>query len=581
LLGSEEALVLHGGGNTSVKGTHTNILGESVGAIYVKASGSDMGTIEPEGHPSLDFASLRKLRALEDLDYQRMMEEFRTRLFNPRAATPSLETLAHAFLPLKFIDHTHADAILALTNQADGERLVREALGYEVIVLPYIRLGFKLAKAVAATYEASRQARGMVWIRHGIVTWGETAQQSYSTMIELMSRAGEFAAQRATNPLRVTVQTPLEAASKRVVQIAPVLRGLLAQPSGDPDRPYRRVILLPLTTREVLDFVDSNRSRELALTPPLTSDHLIRTKGLPLWVNTPCYDDAAKLRERLSKAIQDYSAQYEAYVARHAANIPAGVTPFDSRPRVILLPGLGTLFAGKDVKAARIGRDITAHTLAVKSRVAAIGNYQGLSEEHLFEMEYHSFQQAKLGASEEPALAREVALVTGAAGAIGSAICEGLLEQGCHVAATDLAEDALQSLVDALRTKYGEHVVGVRLDVTDPASVSQAFAAVIEIWGGIDLVVVNAGIAMVVPLAELSLDAFRRLERVNVEDTLLVISEAGRHFKAQGTGGDIILVSTKNVFAPGAKFGAYSATKAAAHQLAGSPAWNWPNSAYA
>ncbi|MBZ5515224.1 MAG: bifunctional aldolase/short-chain dehydrogenase [Acidobacteriia bacterium] len=568
LLGSEEALVLHGGGNTSVKGTHTNILGESVPAIFVKASGFDMGTIEPEGHPGLDLASLRKLRALADLDDQQMMDEFRARLFNPRAATPSLETLVHAFLPPKFIDHTHADAILALTNQTGGEKLIREVLGDEVIVLPYIRPGFKLAKAVAAAYEASPQARGMVWMKHGMVTWGQTAQQAYSTMIELVSRAEDSVAKRATNPLRVAVQTPLEAASKRVVQVAPILRGLLAEPSGDPDRPYRRAILLPLTTREILDFVNSDRGRELALTPPLTSDHLIRTKGLPLWVDAPHYDDPAKLREQLSKAIQDYSAQYDAYVARHAANIPVGVAPFDSQPQVVLMPGLGALCAGKDVQAARIARDITAHTLAVKSRVAAMGSYEGLSEEHLFEMEYHSFQQAKLGASEEPALAREVALVTGAAGAIGSAICEGLLEQGCHVAATDLAEDALKSLVDTLRTRYGERALGVPLDVTDPASVVQAFAAVIETWGGIDLVVVNAGIAMVAPLAELSLESFRKLERVNVEGTLLVISEAGRHFKTQGTGGDIVLVSTKNVFAPGAKFGAYSATKAAAHQLA-------------
>jgi len=568
LLGAEPDLVLHGGGNTSVKGTHTNILGERVPAIYVKASGHDMAAIETDGHPGLDLVSLRKLRALDDLRDEPMMDEFRAGLFNPHAATPSVETLVHTFLPPKFIDHTHADAILALTNQPEGEKLIREALGDEVTVLPYIRPGFKLAKAVAAAYEANPQARGMVWMKHGIVTWGETAQQSYSATIELVARAEDFLAKQTAKPLKVAVQTPVEKARGRVTQVAPILRGLLAQPSGDQDRPFRRVILLPLTTRDVLDFVDSDRGRELALTPPLTSDHLIRTKALPLWIDAPRYEDSTKLRDQLSKAIQDYSAQYGAYVDRHAAHIPAGVGRFDFLPRVILMPGLGALCSGKDVKAAKITCDITAHTLAVKSRVAAMGSYEGLSEEHLFEMEYHSFQQAKLGPSAELPLAREVALVTGAAGAIGSAICEELLEQGCHVAATDLAGDALSSLVEDLRKKFGDHVIGVPLDVTDPESVAQAFSAVNGTWGGIDLVVVNAGVAMVAPLAEINLDSFRKLERVNVEGTLLVIGEAARHFKIQGTGGDIVLVSTKNVFSPGSRFGAYSATKAAAHQLA-------------
>ncbi|MBZ5545180.1 MAG: bifunctional aldolase/short-chain dehydrogenase [Acidobacteriia bacterium] len=568
LLGAEPDLVLHGGGNTSVKGTHTNLLGERVPAIYVKASGFDLEGIEPAGHSGLDLVPLKKLRALDDLGDETMMEEFRTRLFNPHAATPSLETLVHAFLPAKFIDHTHADAILALTNQTNGEKLIREALGDEVTVLPYIRPGFKLAKAVAEAFEGKPQARGMVWLKHGIVTWGETAQQSYSTMIELVSRAEDLLSKRATKALKVAVQTPAEKARGRVTQVAPILRGLLAQPSGDQDRPFRRSILVPLTTHDVLAFVDSDRGRELALTPPLTSDHLIRTKALPLWIDAPCYDDPTKLRDQLSKAVQDYSAQYGAYVARHAAHIPGGVSRFDPLPRVVLMPGLGALCAGQNAKTAGIARDIIVHTVAVKSRVAATGSYEGLSEEHLFEMEYHSFQQAKLGASAETPLAREVALVTGAAGAIGSAICEELLEQGCHVAATDLAGEALKNLVDELRAKHGERIIAVPLDVTDPKSVAQAFSAVIGTWGGIDLVVVNAGVAMVAPLADLDVESFRKLERVNVEGTLLVIGEAARHFRIQGTGGDIIFVSTKNVFSPGSKFGAYSATKAAAHQLA-------------
>jgi NAD(P)-dependent dehydrogenase (short-subunit alcohol dehydrogenase family) len=241
--------------------------------------------------------------------------------------------------------------------------------------------------------------------------------------------------------------------------------------------------------------------------------------------------------------------------------------PFDSLPRVVLLPGLGALCAGKDAHAARIARDITAHTLTTKARIAAMGTYEGLAEEHLFETEYFTLQHAKLR-TEEPSLGREVAIVTGAAGAIGSAIADGLLEQGCHVALTDLPGAALDALSAEMASRYGERVLSVPLDVTDPASVTQGFNTVIKVLGGVDLIIVNAGIAMVSSLEQMDLAAFQRVERVNTDGTLLLLREAARHFRLQGTGGDIILISTKNVFMPGAKFGAYSATKAAAHQLA-------------
>jgi len=527
-----------------------------------------MATIEPEGHPGLDLECLRKLRALPELDDEVMLEELRAHLFRASAPTPSVEALVHSFLPHKFIDHTHADAILTLTNQPNGDALVREALGDKVVVLPYVRPGFKLAKAVAAAFEAHPQARGTVWMKHGIMTWGRTARESYETMIDLVSRAEQFAATRGARPLAVETATDLSAAQERLTRVAPIVRGLLAETSADPDHPFRRVILQPLITREVLDFVDSDRGRALALTPPLTSDHLIRTKALPMWLDAPAYADLARLREQLRKAVGEYCAQYTAYVERHAARMPPQLSRFDSLPRVVLLPGLGALCAGKDVKAASVARDITAHTLAVKARVAAMGSYEGLPEDELFEMEYHTYQHAKLGGREEPPLARAVAIITGAAGAIGSAIAEELLQNGCHVAVTDLPGEALNGLQEELSHRFGDRVMAAAMDVTDADSVARAFGAVIQNWGGVDLAVLNAGIAAVSSLAELDLKTFRKLERVNVEGTLSVMAEAARHFKLQATGGDVVLVSTKNVFSPGASFGAYSSTKAAAHQLA-------------
>jgi NAD(P)-dependent dehydrogenase (short-subunit alcohol dehydrogenase family) len=445
---------------------------------------------------------------------------------------------------------------------------VREALGDSVLILDYVIPGFKLAKAAAEAHESRPGSKAMVWMRHGLVTWGATAHESYQATIELVTRAEQYLAERSTRPLVVQASTPQAVAEERLARVAPLVRGLLAVPSGDLDRPWRRVILQPLIDRETLDFVDSDRGKQMALTPPLTSDHLIRTKALPLWLDNPAYSDPAKLRQQLGTALQDYATAYKVYAERYSAWMPSGMSAFDPNPRVLLLPGLGAISAGKDVRAAKVACDITAHTLAVKAQVAAMGTYQGLPESDLFEMEYQPFQHAKLERGDELPLGREVAVITGAAGAIGSAIAELLLEKGCHVAVTDLAGPSLQELDADLKRSFGDRVMGTPLDVTDAASVARGFEAIIKIWGGVDLVVINAGRALVSSLEDMKVEGFRQLDRVNTEGTLLMLSEAGRHFRYQGIGGDIVLVSTKNVFAPGAGFGAYSATKAAAHQLA-------------
>jgi rhamnose utilization protein RhaD (predicted bifunctional aldolase and dehydrogenase)/NAD(P)-dependent dehydrogenase (short-subunit alcohol dehydrogenase family) len=566
LLGSDEALVLHGGGNTSLKGTHRNVFGQETPALFVKASGFNLATIEPEGHTPIDLEYLKRLCALPELSDDAMAGEFQLHRLAANAAAPSIETLSHAYIPAKYIDHTHADAILVLTNQPEGEKLIREALGKGVALVEYVKPGFKLAKAVIAAYDAHPGCRALVWMHHGIMTWGETAREAYSAMIDLVTRAEDFAARRASKPLVVVMPASLAEAEKRLAAVAPVVRGLLAQPSGDPDRPYRRMILQPLVNQEILGFLGSDRGKELALTPTLTSDHLVRTKALPLWIDDPDYSNPARFRDQLGKGIEVYATDYQAYLARNAALMPAGMKPFDSLPRVVLLPGLGALCAGKDARAARIAHDITAQTVAAKARIAAMGTYRGLAEDHLFEVEYFTLQHAKLR-TDEPPLGREVAIVTGAAGAIGSAIADGLLQNGCHVAITDLPGAALDNLGEELKKKYGERVITAPLDVTDPGSVAQGFDAVIKTWGGVDLVIVNAGIAMVCSLEQMDFAAFQRVERVNTDGTLLLLRQAARHFRLQGTGGDIILISTKNVFMPGAKFGAYSATKAASHQL--------------
>jgi len=569
LIGAEPTLVLHGGGNTSVKGVCTNVFGERVDALFIKASGHGLATIEPEGHVAVDLAYLRRLRSLPQLADEAIANELRTHLFDHRAPTPSIETPVHAFIPGRFVDHTHADAVLALTNQPDGEAHVRRALGEDVVILPYVVPGFHLSKVVADACDTHPRATAMVWMRHGIITWGESAHESYERMIELVSRAEAYLDRSARHSVQVAVLTPIATAEQRVAFVAPIIRGLLAVPSGDPDRPFRRAVVRPLVCREVLDVVDAPHGRELALSPPLTADHLIRTRVLPAWIDAPNYDDERRLRTQLDEMLRNYASDYQAYFTRHAARLPAGVEPFTPAPRVVFMPGLGALCVGEDARAARIVLDITLQTLVAKTRIAAMGSpYQGLEEEHLFDMEYRVLQHAKLrGASVLP-LAGHVTLVTGGAGAIGSAICERLLENGAHVAITDLPGPRLDELVGNLHQRFPDHVVGVPLDVRDAASVSAGFDALSRVWGGVDQVVITAGLAHVAGLDELEVERFWEIERVNVGGTLLLLQAATRHLKRQSTGGDIVLISTKNVFAPGARFGAYSATKAAAHQLA-------------
>jgi len=568
LIGEESALVLHGGGNTSVKSSVTDVFGEQQPAIFVKASGHDLAGIEPEGHTGLALDDLQPLRSVPELPDAAMVNELRTHLLGAGAATPSIEALLHAFLPQKFIDHTHADAILALTNRPDGAQLVAEIFGDEVIVLEYILPGFDLSRAVADAFDQKPQAKGMVLMKHGLLTWGETAQQSYVATIELVSQAEGWLKKVVSQALKPKETTSPKLALQRYRKLAPVLRGCLAIPTQNADSPYRRFILQPLIGQPVLDLLGSKQGREMLQSPPLTSDHLIRTKPLPLWLNDLQFDDADRLREQIAAAIAEYAKQYDAYYWRHAEESDEKLERFDAMPRTILIPGVGAVCVGRDKKDAGIVRDIAAHTLAAKAVIAASGSYEGLSEKHLFEMEYRGLQHDKLAAAAEKPLHRSVALVTGACGAIGSGICHELLANGCHVAATDLLGDQLESLAAEFSQEFSERIIAVPLDVTDEAAVEEGFAQVIEAWGGIDLIVINAGLAHVSSLADMETAAFRKLEQVNVEGTLHMLSAAARHFKAQGTGGDIVLISTKNVFAPGAKFGAYSATKAASHQLA-------------
>ena len=571
LIGRDPDLVMHGGGNTSLKGTVTTLVGDAVEALFVKGSGWDLDAIEPPGLPAIDLTHLRRLRALRELSDEEMVNQLRTHLFDAGAPNPSVETLLHAFLPHRFIDHTHADIALVLTNQprdeADG--MVREAFGPRWAIVPYIMPGFALAKLAAEVFERDASVEGLVLLNHGLFTFADDARTAYERMIAGVDRAERFvrARARARRPIGRGARldaTPADAAA----HLAPVLRGALAESTPDPDRPWRRMVLEWRASEEALEILAGPDAAHVAAANPLTPDHVIRTKGPALLLDADLpLDDAGALRERLGAAVARYRETYDSYFAANKDRARTKVTKLDAFPRVVLVPGAGIFAAGRTKQDARIAADIAEHTLRAKALANAIGRYTALSDADLFDMEYWSLEQAKLGKAKEAPLAGQVALVTGAAGAIGFAVCRKLVEAGAHVVVTDVARERVDAAVGDLDPKRRGVAAGVVMDVTDERSVAAGFAEACRLYGGVDVLVLNAGIAHVSAIEATDPAAFRRVVDVNLVGYFLVLREAARLFRRQATGGNVIVNSSKNVFGPGADFGAYSASKAGAHQL--------------
>jgi rhamnulose-1-phosphate aldolase/alcohol dehydrogenase len=571
LIGSDPDLVLHGGGNTSLKAPRTTLLGDRVDVLFVKGSGAPLDTVGPRDLPGLDLARLRRLRRLESLSDGEMVNQLRTHLLEASSPNPSVETLLHAFLPHRFVDHSHADAVLALTNQPEGEALVRQALGERVVVVPYIMPGLPLAKAVAEAVENQPGAQGAVLLKHGLCSFAEEARISYELHIEFVDLCEQFLARKARNrPLLTMRPGPATSGSPeaRVAAAAPILRGLLAEETDDEDHPHRRWVMEWRGGPAILDFCSSEEARELVQQGPLTPDHVIWTKALPLYVDDPHWEEPDRLAERLGRAAVEYRRAYDAYFEGCAKAKGVIRAKLDSTPRVVLLPGAGALCFGRSKKEARIAADITEHTLAAKALAEAVGRYESAPASALFDVEVWGPERAKLGSSTERPLERQVVFVTGGAGAIGLGVADVCAAAGAHLVLTDVDGQRAREAAARLEARHGAgSAAGLEVDVTDEASVRAGFDAACVAYGGVDVVVPNAGIALVSPIEELSGDEARRVAEVNYLGVLNTIREAARVFRLQGTGGHVVVNASKNVFAPGKDFGAYSASKAAAHQI--------------
>ena len=567
LIGRDDTLVLHGGGNTSVKAAATDLLGNEREAIYVKGSGWDLVDIEPEGLPGLDLAYLRTLRALDELSDEAMVNELRTHLFDASSPNPSIETLLHAFVPHAFVDHSHANAILALTNQEEGEKLVNEALGDAVPLLPYVMPGFPLALQVAQAVEEHPRVPGVVLRHHGLFTWGRNARESYERHIELVGQAERLLDERGRKPLTVRIEADVDQASARATVIAPLLRGALTRLARS-THPASSFVLDWRADEALLGILGSEEARDLALAPPLTPDHTIRTKPAPCWIEPGATDRAG-----IEAALDDFAAGYRHYFERGVEEFGQR-TVLDVAPRLVCVPGCGVFGVGADAKAAGIAADIAEHTLATKAASNELGKYQGLPDRDLFDIEYWSLEQAKLAKGGAPALRGKVAAVTGGAGAIGEAVGHALAAAGAEVALLDRDAEACEAAAARIVAAGGRASAHVA-DVTDPDVLDAAFGEIVLRYGGLDILVPNAGIAHVGAIVDLDPEAFRRVVDVNQTGVLHTLQAGGRVLLAQGTGGSGVLGSSKNVAGPGAHFAAYSASKAGAHQIGRVAALEW------
>ena len=543
LLGADANLVLHGGGNTSVKGSRQDIFGNEVPVLYVKGSGSDLATIVDKDFSPVRMESLLKLGKLPRLSDTEMVRELRLALMDPAAPNPSVEAILHAVIPHRFVDHTHADAIVTITNTGDGEARIREIYGDEVVVLPYVMPGFLLAKLCAEEFprQATARTRGMVLLNHGIFSFGETAQESYEGMIELVGRAEDYLKRRQAWSLPAA---RIEAKPADLRALAG-LRHDISKAAGFPMvlRSCRDEAALAFCRRADVDVISQQG--------PATPDHVIRTKRLPL----------------VGRDAAAYAEGYRGYFGR---NNPGGLTMLDPAPRVVLDPELGLVTAGRSAKDAGIAEDIYRHTMEIIRRAEALGGWRALGEEPLFELEYWELEQAKLKKAGPPKVfSGEVALVTGAASGIGKACVDALLARGAAVVAADINP--------AVETNYKrDDYLGVIADLGSAEGVGAAVSAAVGRFGGLDMLVLNAGIF---PggkkIADLPDQEWRRVMAINLDSNLALMREAHPFLQAAPRYGRVAVVGSKNVPAPGPGAAAYSASKAALTQLARVAALEW------
>jgi rhamnulose-1-phosphate aldolase/alcohol dehydrogenase len=560
LIGADPGLAQAGGGNTSFKTAEKDHAGREIEILWVKSTGADLRDIDRRGFTALRLAELRVLRHRPAMTDEEMMAFMASSMVDVRQPLPSIETLIHVIPPARWIVHTHDVAVPALTDTSKKDAFVREALGEEIAYVGYTRSGFPLAKAIMALNTFDK-VKGLVVGKHGLVAWGDTAKECYDNLHHLISKAESYLKKKraAKDPMAKRRHAPAEAAARDAAARAllPVLRGMLSH--------QRKTILHLDDSYEALRYVESEMAKQIHRRGMATPEHILRCGRQPMYVDAevaalPAAEAAVVLRQ----AVDTFENDYRASFAKHGK----GTEMLGPGPRIVLLPGIGIVAAGRDKRTAEIAAECYREVIRVMEIVESFDQFRFLEEASAFEFEYWPLELQRLR-QPEPELARRVAVVTGGASGMGRAIADRFAAEGCHVVITDLDGDGARRAAEAVGQKVGDphRALGIRADATSVSETAAAFSHAVRVFGGVDILVCNAGIVQTSPVEKISEEAWDRHFDVNVKGYFLAVKEAVGIMKAQG-GGSIVFNASKAAYAATTDNAAYASAKAAVAALA-------------
>lgn len=560
LIGTDRSVCNWGGGNTSFKTRAVDFKGNEVDIMWVKGSGSDLATMREENFSSLLLQDMLELEHRTSMSDEEMVVYLEHCLLTKNYPRPSIETLLHAFIPYKHVDHTHPDAIISICCAPDGQKIADAIWGNRYVWVPYIRPGFTLSKMIAEGVRNNPNAELVLMEKHGLVVWGNTAQESYNKTIEVINEAEKFIENYSINQVSSALSIPepsMEEKQNIIHTLLPIVRGAASF--------HERVVTNIDTSEEVLNFVNSEIAETLSQVGAACPDHLVHTKRIPLFINWS--GDKQTLKDEVLAGITQYIEDYSAYFTKYAESTDK---MFNPAPRVILIKGIGMITTGKNRNAAKLSADLYKRAIAVMEGSYKLGGFTSLTEEESFAVEYWPLELYKLSlAPPENEFSRQIALVTGGAGGIGSETCRLFASKGAHVVLADLNIAGAEKVAEEINAMYGEEVaIAVQMDVTDEAQIISAFNTAIERFGGIDILVNNAGLATSSSFEETSLDEWNLNMNVLGTGYFLVSREAFKIMKRQDLGGSMVFIASKNSVYAGKNASAYSAVKALELHLA-------------
>ena len=579
LLGADPELVLHGGGNTSVKSTYINLFKKNEKVLHVKGSGWDLETIEPEGHPAVKLEPLIKLRELNQLSDEEMVAIQRQNLINPNSPNPSVETLLHAFIPEKFIDHSHSIALLAIANQPQAEEICKSIFGDRLGIVPYVMPGFDLAVAAINEYERAseklkhfkKKLEGLILINHGIFTFGDNAKESYERMINVVNEANNFLSRKVN--LKIKQPLDKETLGTKEISLLPYIRGIIGRKSFE--NGGRRNLVFDIRSNKNINEVFQQRNlHDLIKRGVATPDHVIRTKAYPMLLRKLDKDfildekSLNTLKNNFDAELENYINEYKKYFNKNNLRFGGIKKQLDPIPKLLLFPGIGLIGIGTTKRSAKIVADIGESWIETVLSAESLSSFNPVSEADTFDLEYWSLEQAKISKQKFNKFTGKIVLVTGAAGAIGSQISKDFKKNGAEVILLDISEERLLKTAK----NFGEEVKFYKCDLTNKSDIEDTFKKIIIDYGGIDIIVSNAGAAFECDLENLDLNLFEKSMKINLFSHHYISQEAIKIFKAQDykekeeenkLGGQLLFNISKQALNPGPNFGSYGIAKAA------------------